>query len=521
MKHFLNFFIFLLLTSITLNAYDINDKVIKQKDFENKTIYLPLNNYRTLKFDTRIKHIQLTNNKNIVADFIDTEEAPLTMLKVLGRNIGNESAIVTLENGKNLQINFSIMQNLDSIISIVKVTFPNLIIEQANDTIILKGFVKDYKERDTVLNIFQKAGIQLDEKLVDMIETSTPSKMIKIKLYAVEINNDEGLTLKNNWSVSIRNYAASNDGDTYTYYPAGDAGSIAQYNGSITGALDSIMANAVSLSGGLSSAANFLSKNFNTALVLQYLQSEGVANVLDETTLVTLENKEATFHAGGTIMIKTQSTTAQGLPTSRIEPIDYGLQLGFKAKNIMQDEYVDLEIDTKSTDIDWTNTNPAEGLYSFAEKKLKTHVLARDGNTIVLGGLIGNQNSNTVDKIPLLGDIPILGKLFTSTAFNEGKSELVFFITPEIVDPAKNDQTKLLKTTKSTILNTSKYRGSLLPTQEETEKDDLSLEKEKTEVKEADKEIKEVTTKTEEKKEKELTAQEKHKKWVNEYLGYE
>lgn len=522
MKHFLNFFIFLLLTSITLNAYDINDKVIKQKDFENKTIYLPLNNYRTLKFDTRIKHIQLTNNKNIVADFIDTEEAPLTMLKVLGRNIGNESAIVTLENGKNLQINFSIMQNLDSIISIVKVTFPNLIIEQANDTIILKGFVKDYKERDTVLNIFQKAGIQLDEKLVDMIETSTPSKMIKIKLYAVEINNDEGVTLKNNWTLSSKNYVQNVDSDGLYYNTdtqSGDPNS--QRIPGLTNAIDNIMASAVTLTGGLSGAANYLGDWFNAALVLQYLQSEGVANVLDETTLVTLENKEATFHAGGTIMIKTQSTTAQGLPTSRIEPIDYGLQLGFKAKNIMKDEYVDLEIDTKSTDIDWTNTDPVEGLYSFAEKKLKTHVLAKDGNTIVLGGLIGNQNSNTVDKIPLLGDIPILGKLFTSTAFNEGKSELVFFITPEIVDPAKNDQTKLLKTTKSTILNTSKYRGSLLPPQEETEKDDLSLEKEKTEVKEADKEIKEVTTKTEEKKEKELTAQEKHKKWVNEYLGYE
>jgi len=462
--------ILLFVISSYLFAYDINDKVIYQKDFENKTIYLPLNNYRTLAFEHRIKNIQLTNSENITAEFVENENAPLTMIKVLGKKIGSESAVVILENNKLVQINFSIMKNLDNIITIVKSTYPNLIIEQANDTIILKGYVKDYVEKDFVIDIFKKAGIKVDESLVNMIETSEPSKMIKLKLYAVEINNDDGIDLKNNWTLSSNNYLQATDPSTGLLYnvPIDQADSVnAQRNFLLDDALKNIVSSAVTLSGGLSGAANFLGKHFNTSLVLQYLATNGVANILDETTLVTLENKDATFHAGGTILIKTESSTAEGLPTSTIERVQYGLQLDFKAKNIMNNEYIDLEIDTKSTDIDWVNQ--VDGIPSFLEKKIKTNVLAQNGHTIVIGGLINNENSNDIDKIPLLADIPILGRLFTSKSFKEGKSELVFFVTPMIVDPSKNNQEKFFQKTRQKVLDTSKYKDSILFSDEEKE----------------------------------------------------
>lgn len=464
MKYFLKLCIFILILVLYAKAYDINDKTIYQKDFENATIYLPVNNYRVLRFDTRIKAIQLTNSENIHADFIESSTHPLKVLKVLGKKMGNESAIVTLEDGKTIQINFSIMQNLDTIITIVKKSYPNLIIEQANDTIILKGYVKDYKEKDLVIDTFKKAGISIEEKLVDMIETSTPSKMIRVKLYAVEINNNDGIDLKNNWTLSSTNYIQNVDENNLFWNSNLDGTKNNQRMPDVTNAISNIMSTAVTLTGGLSGAANFLSEYFNTALVLQYLESEGVANILDETTLMTLENKDASFHAGGTIRIKTQTTTAEGVPSTDIEKINYGLQLDIKAKNVMKNNYIDLEITTSSTEIDWTNT--VDDIPSFTEKEIKTNVLAKNGATIVLGGLISNENSYDVDQIPLLGDIPILGFLFKSKAFKEGKSELVFFITPEVVDPSVNNQIDLFRTTKTKMLNTSKYKEDAYVTDE-------------------------------------------------------
>ena len=84
-----------------------------------------------------------------------------------------------------------------------------------------------------------------------------------------------------------------------------------------------------------------------------------------------------------------------------------------------------LEIDTSSSTLD-----PANGIGTMPakkEKSIKTNVIVEDKSTIVLGGLISNTNSKDWEKIPLLGDVPIIGKLFQSKAFKEGKSELIFF----------------------------------------------------------------------------------------------
>ncbi len=280
--------------------------------------------------------------------------------------------------------------------------------------------------------------------------------MIRVKLYAVEINNEKGLTLKNNWVISRKNYIRINsptDDNSFANTPL-DGSSIGKVNNQrnfgVEDSLNKIMSNAVTLTGGLTGTANFLSDKFNVGLTLNYLSEKGIANILDETTLVTLEKEESKFHAGGTVYLKLNSSTAEGLPTSEIQNINYGLQLNIKVKDILNEEFVQLHINTKSTQIDWSNE--VDGIPNFLDKSINTHVIVKNNATVVLGGLMKNRSSKDIDKIPLLGDIPILGYLFKSKAFKEGKSELVFFITPEIVDPILNNQQNLVSSTKKKLL---------------------------------------------------------------------
>ena len=433
----------ILISLLSIISFCFSTELV-QKDLNENNFSINKGSFKVTEFDKMIKNIKVSNEANVEIDFIDDNTKPLRAIKIFAKEVGTGNILVTFVDNSTMHININIVENLLNIISVAKHISPNIEISQTNGKVILKGSVKDQKEKAKILDLFAKAGIDLTKDLVDLLALENPDKMIRIKLFAVEINNTKGLDLKNNWVFSSRNYTenVTTDGLYYNNNIMDRAATDAQRSKLVSDAIDQRMASAVTLTGGLTGAANYLGRYFNTALTLNYLSSKGVASILDETTLLTLEDQNATFHAGGTIYLKISTTTSQGVPTTEVRNINYGLQLDIKAQNIVNNDYVSLDINTKSTQIDWTNT--VDGIPSFTEKSIKTNVIVGNESTIVLGGLISSSSSQDIDKIPLLGDIPVLGALFTSKAFKEGKSELVFFITPEIVDPKNNNQIEKL-----------------------------------------------------------------------------
>jgi len=522
MKNILKIYLgILLLFTISFS----NDKVLYQKDFENDTIYIDVNSYKILEFKKPIKNIQITNSENIVAEILENKNAPLTRLKVYAKNAGNESSIITFQDSSFITVGFNIVPHLKNLINMAEELYPNIKIEQINDTIFLKGSVENEKDKDKILDMFVKFKIDPEKKIVNMLSTSNP-KMIRIKLYAVEIDNDKGTDVKNNWTLSRNNYYQAEDPDTGLSYNSTITNSEfdsvnAQRNLDLDDALKDIVTNAVSLSGGLTGAANYLGKYFNTSLVLQYLATEGVANVLDESTLITLENEEAIFKAGGEVYVRLEAQE-----DVELRQIEYGLELKLTANEVMNDEFIHLNITTKSRELDWANQ--VDNIPAITNKSINTTVIVKDKATVVLGGLINNQNAKDIDKIPLLGDIPILGFLFKSTSFVEGKSELVFFITPEIVKAANNNQEQELTKNKKVMFDRyqkdvdNKYLDMLNLREEDKEqnnKDDI-ITNNKSSEKNLSKEGKKPTV-TKTIKYKELSEKELHEKRVNEILGYE
>lgn len=434
----------ILISLLSIISFCFSTQLV-QKDLNENNFSINKGSFKVVEFDKMIKNIKVSNEANIEIDFIDDNAKPLHAIKIFAKEVGTGNILVTFVDDTTMHVNINIVENLLNIIAVAEQISPNIQISQTNGKVILKGSVQNQKEKAKILDLFEKAGIDLTKDLVDLLNLENPDKMIRIKLYAVEINNSKGLDLKNNWIVSSRNYTENvhtdglyNNNNNISDYGSTDA----QRNKLLSDTINQRMASAVTLTGGLTGAANYLGRYFNTALTLNYLASKSVASILDETTLITLEDQDATFHAGGTIYLKISTTTSQGVPTTEVRNINYGLQLDIRARNIVNNDYVSLDINTKSTQIDWANT--VDGIPSFTEKSIKTNVVVGNQSTIVLGGLISNSSSQDIDKIPLLGDIPILGALFTSKAFKEGKSELVFFITPEIVDPKGNNEIEKL-----------------------------------------------------------------------------
>ncbi|MEA3384037.1 MAG: hypothetical protein U9Q20_05115 [Campylobacterota bacterium] len=441
----------IIINIITISLFaDINKTYINMDDINvNRSIELDYNNYKILNFKKRISDIRLSNSENLSINFEDDNTNPLSTIKVFAKKLGKINALIRFDDNSIKQINFIITPDLRSVKLLINAISTDIKIEQINETIVLKGIVKNNKIKDKVLLILENTV--KDIKIINLLKIDEPDKMVRLKLYVSEIDNVKGETYKNNWSFE----SGLNNGDT-------------------TLNVQTSMLNAVTLSGGLTAVANNLGSNFNTGLTLNYLKTNGVAKILDETTLLTLEKKDSKFLAGGTLLIQTSTTSAEGQPVSSITEVNYGLELNIKVEEIINDKYVKLEIDTSSSTLD--HANGVGEMPAKKDKKIITNVVIENDATVVLGGLINNNYSKNFDKIPFLSDIPILGKLFQSKAFNEGKSELVFFITPTIVDPKVLKEQEELESIKGKIIKKKKIvvkKAIKMKTKEELTNEEL------------------------------------------------
>lgn len=471
----------ILLSFIFLSIFAFaQEKILMDVGLNNQFITMADKSYKVLEFTKRIKTIKVSDSVKLSVDFIDSKNKPLSLLKVFAADVGKANALITFYDNTTMHVNFNIVNDIKAIINMIETRYKGSKLDQIGDNILLTGEVETTKEKKKIYEILEKAKIDTEKNVIDTLEVAKPEKMIRIKLYAVEINNTKGVTLKNNWLVSSKNYTQVVDEDgLYSNISLDRAGSNnAQRSISVHDAVDGIMKQAVSLTGGLTGAANYLGKWFNVGWTLQYLKTKGVARVLDETTLITTEGNTAEFQSGGYVTVKAATTSAEGVPVTELREINYGLKLNFEVAEIFKDEFMNLKIETEQSDADWANT--VDGIPSIKKKSVKTDVVALDKATIIIGGLVERTQGQTISKIPLLGDIPILGKLFTSEDFQNGHSELAFFVTPEVVDTTKNSQFDTLNKIKNDInALTDEYDEKKQKEKEEAEKKAKEAEKQK------------------------------------------
>jgi general secretion pathway protein D len=181
----------------------------------------------------------------------------------------------------------------------------------------------------------------------------------------------------------------------------------------------------------------------NWAGLVTALSSNTKSNILATPSIVTLDNKEAAFNVGQEVPVVTgsQSSTA-GSVYSTVERKTVGTKLKVTPQ-INEGDSVLLEVEqevssvasSSSTDSSSSSSNSSLGS-TFNTRTVKNSVLVKSGETVVLGGLLSNNTSESVYKVPLLGDIPILGYLFRYNGTSTTKQNLMVFIHPTILrDP--------------------------------------------------------------------------------------
>ncbi len=175
-----------------------------------------------------------------------------------------------------------------------------------------------------------------------------------------------------------------------------------------------------------------------------FLQNSGDANILSTPNLMTLDNEEARIIVGQNVPMVTGSYASNSTggtvnPFTTVERKDVGLMLRVRPQ-INENGTVKLAVFQEVSSVDESTRKDTNGL-TTNKRSIESNVLVEDGNIIVLGGLIDDNYSQAEDRIPLLGDIPVLGNLFRNTNRKRNKTNLMVFLRPVVMrDAAATNQ---------------------------------------------------------------------------------
>ncbi|MDB2360595.1 type II secretion system secretin GspD [Porticoccaceae bacterium] len=178
-------------------------------------------------------------------------------------------------------------------------------------------------------------------------------------------------------------------------------------------------------------------------LLVQALKNDSDTNILSTPSVVTLDNEEASLSSGKEVPFQTgtyansNSGSSSSNPFTTFNREEVGILLKVKPQ-ISKGNAVRLEIEQESSKVE---AGGKEGLQTTTKNTIKTNVMIEDGELLILGGLIEDTYTQSESKVPLLGDIPLLGRLFKSASKSKDKQVLMMFIRPTIIrnpEDAKN-----------------------------------------------------------------------------------
>jgi pilus assembly protein CpaC len=162
-----------------------------------------------------------------------------------------------------------------------------------------------------------------------------------------------------------------------------------------------------------------------------------LVEVLAEPNVLAQNGKQGSFLAGGEYPFPVAQSSGSGAGTSiTIQFKEYGIRLNF-IPTITPRGTIRLQVSPEVSSLDFTNAVQISGFTvpAIAVRRVKTEIELGKGQSFAIGGLLDNRETETFDKLPFIGDIPILGKFFQSINRTKSNTELIVIVTPEVVSP--------------------------------------------------------------------------------------
>ena len=316
------------------------------------------------------------------------------------------------------------------------INYPNVTVHVSGGRIMLEGTVQNQYEK----NRAEKIAASFGGEVINLLEMTKP-KQVRIESRVVEINTSKAKEL----GITIANNSEDDNGKP----TLGNPGSFA-FGQSATNIVDG------------NKIFGWFGSYSEINAQLNALVKKGDAKILSQPYIIAMSGDKAEILIGGEIPVPVNT----GDNAISVEWREYGIKLNIEP-NVLQDNSVDSKIDTEVSSLDWSSAIAANGsngskIPGMRSRKANTHVQMRPGMTMAIGGLISSEESKSIQKIPLLGDIPILGQFFRTTSKSREKKEIIILLTPILVDsdykPIMSDEAaRLSKMTDKQVLDGEVY----------------------------------------------------------------
>ncbi len=253
---------------------------------------------------------------------------------------------------------------------------------------------------------------------------------VHVESLIAEVNADKAAEFGIQWQNVLGNKGDKNIGVLGTNFSIGGTNIFSLQQGVATGAA----APSTGINLGLVRNTNGI---YLLAALARFLESNADGNILSTPNLLTLDNEEAKIVIGQNVPFVTGQFTNTGATNGSVNPFqtierkDVGLTLRVKPQ-ISENGTVKLQIFQEVSSVQASSINSATGLITN-KRSIESNILVDDGSVVVLGGLLQDEYSGNQEKVPVLGDIPVVGNLFKSETRSRRKTNLMVFLRPVVV----------------------------------------------------------------------------------------
>lgn len=352
----------------------------------------------------------------VAPDIADVQIIDPQQILITGNAVGETSLIIWTEDGNTRMININVKWNTAPIKQSIQHMLPNEAIEVVpmENGVALRGQASSIEAVDQALEISQ----QFAPNVVNMLDVPGRYQVllkVKIAEVASSFRKEAGF----NFLINNKDFVG---GSTI--------GNL--ISGSLTGQGDVEMSDAVTLFFGL--------PNSDVAGFIQALKQRGWIHVLAQPNLIARSGETASFLAGGEFPIP----VAQGgafANSITIEYKEFGVRLRF-TPTVLDNKTIHLDINPEVSDLDFSQGLQLSGFVipTVITRRAQTVVQLRDGQTFAIAGLLSNIRQKISRKVPIVGEVPFFGTLFSSKEINERETELLIMVTPHLIAPLEDGE---------------------------------------------------------------------------------